>query len=205
MSRRQSTSRTRHAQRSAPPGQGKGPGKLRIIGGQYRRRLLPVLDSPGLRPTPDRVRETLFNWLSAVTAGCRALDLYAGTGALGIEALSRGAHEVVFVERASRVAQALQANLDTLAAPGRVVTQDAEHFLAGPATPFGLVFLDPPFRQGLAQAACTRLDQAGWLEADAFVYVETESELDFSAPSAWLLHREIRAGDSIGRLYRVMP
>ncbi|GAB2781025.1 16S rRNA (guanine(966)-N(2))-methyltransferase [Halomonas shantousis] len=203
MSRRHSAPRSRHAKRATSPPQGRGTGKLRIIGGEYRRRLLPVPDSPGLRPTPDRVRETLFNWLNAVTSGRRVLDLYAGTGALGIEALSRGAREALFVERVSDVARRLRDNLDMLGAAGQVVTQDAAAFLAGSATPFGLVFLDPPFRQGLAAEACARLDQDGWLEHDAFVYVETEHELALTVPSTWIVHREVRAGDGIGRLYRV--
>ncbi|PMR76225.1 16S rRNA (guanine(966)-N(2))-methyltransferase RsmD [Billgrantia endophytica] len=190
---------------------GKSGGRLRIIGGDFRRRLLPVLDSPGLRPTPDRVRETLFNWLTSTTPGARVLDLFAGTGALGLEALSRGAREALFVERDARVAQALSDNVQTLGAEarGRVAIGDALAFLdAGPetvrgagATVFSLVFLDPPFRQQLSEACCQRLEQ-GWLTPDAYIYLETESELDPKVPVTWRLHREVRAGDSIGRLYR---
>ncbi|GAA0575229.1 16S rRNA (guanine(966)-N(2))-methyltransferase RsmD [Halomonas salifodinae] len=161
-------------------------------------------DSPGLRPTPDRVRETLFNWLTGVTPGARVLDLYAGTGALGLEALSRGARQACFVERESRVAQGLGTNLETLGASdrGRVAAQATEVFLAGPATPFDLVFLDPPFRQELAEAACVALEENGWLAPEAWIYVEVEQELALSVPARWQLHREVKAGDTLGRLYR---
>ncbi len=181
----------------------KSTGRLRIIGGDYRRRLLPVLDSPGLRPTPDRVRETLFNWLAAALPGARVLDLFAGTGALGLEALSRGAREAVFVERDARVSAQLRENLATLGAEtrARVVGADAASFLAGPASPCSLVFLDPPFRMGLAAPCCATLE-AGWLEENAWIYLETEAELTPEVPANWQLHREVRAGDSHGRLYR---
>lgn len=181
----------------------RGEGRLRLIGGEYRRRLLPVLDSPGLRPTPDRVRETLFNWLAAATPGARVLDLFAGTGALGLEALSRGAAEAHFVERDPRVAKQLTTNLAALNATprGRVITADALAFLSGTPHPASLVFLDPPFRQGLVEPCCTRLEQ-GWLTASAFIYVEMESELAPPVPPHWALHREVRAGDTTARLYR---
>lgn len=186
-----------------PRRSGRPAGRLRIIGGDYRRRLLPVPDSPGLRPTPDRVRETLFNWLTTALPGARVLDLFAGTGALGLEALSRGAREAIFVERDARVAEQLRENLATLGAAerGRAVAADAASFLAGPASPCSLVFLDPPFRQGLAAPCCAALE-AGWLDESAWIYLETEAELDPEVPASWQLHREVRAGDSRGRLYR---
>lgn len=205
MTRRRSTSRPRRTASDTP--HSKGGGRLRLIGGEFRRRLLPVLDSPGLRPTSDRVRETLFNWLATTTPGARVLDLFAGTGALGLEALSRGARESLFVERDARVAQALCANLETLgAAPrGRVVTTDALAFLAAPPAdanpPFTLVFLDPPFRQQLALPCCECLERS-WLAEEAYIYLETESELVPQVPGSWQLHREVRAGESTGRLYR---
>ena len=200
MTRHRSRSRPRSAARSP-----KGSGRLRIIGGEYRRRLLPILDSPGLRPTPDRVRETLFNWLAQVPPGARVLDLFAGTGALGLEALSRGATETRFIERNTQVAQSLSANLDTLGATPRaqVKVADVENFLAaGPSdeTRFSLVFLDPPFHQGLVESCCAQLEQ-GWLTAEAWIYVESETALEWQAPANWALHREVRAGDSTGRLY----
>lgn len=207
MKRRPSSSSRQRRASSRGTASGSGPagrGKLRIIGGDYRRRQLPVPDSPGLRPTPDRVRETLFNWLTGVTPGARVLDLYAGTGALGLEALSRGARQACFVEREPRVAQGLGTNLATLGADerGRVLTQAAEAFLAGPATLFDLVFLDPPFRQGLAEAACIGLEENGWLAPEAWIYVEVEQELALRVPAHWRLHREVKAGDTLGRLYQ---
>ncbi|RUR34637.1 16S rRNA (guanine(966)-N(2))-methyltransferase RsmD [Vreelandella nanhaiensis] len=179
------------------------PGKLRIIGGDYRRRQLPVLDRPGLRPTPDRVREALFNWLGQQLYGQRVLDLFAGTGALGIEALSRGAIHVDFVERDSTVAAHITQNLATLGATrGYVTPRDALLFLGQPASPYDLVFLDPPFHQALAAPCCSALEQAGWLSADAMIYLETERTLTPSVPANWQLHRETQAGESTARLYQ---
>lgn len=159
-------------------------------------------DSPGLRPTPDRVRETLFNWLAFELTGRRVLDLFAGTGALGLEALSRGAVDAHFIEAEPAVARAIEANLSTLGATGSVMSRDVSDFLSGPATPFDIAFLDPPFRQGLAAPACELLESRGWLADDAWVYLETEAELTPTVPTGWMLHREVRAGDTHGRLYR---
>ncbi|WP_110643705.1 16S rRNA (guanine(966)-N(2))-methyltransferase RsmD [Salinicola sp. CPA57] len=180
----------------------RGSGQLRLIGGEFRRRKLPIPDSPGLRPTPDRVRETLFNWLAFDIGGRRVLDLYAGTGALGLEALSRGAAMAAFVESVADVATMLEANIETLGAAGHVHRIDVERFLTGAPSPFDIVFLDPPFRQGLAALACQRLESQGWLAPEAMIYVETEHELDWQPPAHWQLHREIVAGDSHGRLFR---
>lgn len=214
--RRSSSSRSRHQGKAQGNGSKAGrrsagrrdAGRLRIIGGDYRRRQLPVLDHPGLRPTPDRVRETLFNWLASATAGARVLDLFAGTGALGLEALSRGAREALFIEQSAPVARALEANIDTLGANGRVISADAKAFLGDtlgdrPAGAFDLVFLDPPFRQDLAEESCRQLVDGGLLAAGAWVYLEVEAELTPSVPADWMLHREVRAGDSCGRLYRL--
>ncbi|MFC0268840.1 16S rRNA (guanine(966)-N(2))-methyltransferase RsmD [Kushneria aurantia] len=194
MSRKRQNSRARAAR----------GGRLRLIGGDFRRRLLPVPDHPGLRPTPDRVRETLFNWLSGhIDSRTRALDLFAGTGALGLEALSRGAGEVVFVESERRVARQIEDNLATLGAAMAVHQQDAEGFLERPpARPFSLVFLDPPFRCQLIDACCQRLSGDGWLADGAYIYIETEAELAFTPPPGWQLERTTRAGDSLARLYR---
>lgn len=181
---------------------GKGGGKLRIIGGKFRRRLLPVPEHPGLRPTPDRVRETLFNWLALELGGRRVLDLFAGTGALGLEALSRGAQDALFVEGNAKVANTLRTNLLTLDAPGQVVTRDALALLNDSPQPFDIVFLDPPFRQGLAGNACGLLERLGWLNDEAWIYVETEAALPLESPTTWKLHREVMAGESHGRLYR---
>ena len=179
------------------------PGRIRIIGGTLRNSRLDVPDLPGLRPTPERVRETLFNWLAPVLAGVQALDLCAGTGALGIEALSRGAAAVRFVERDARAAQALHANLARLKAEGGAVTvADALAFLDGAATPFGLVFLDPPFAADLWPALAQRLEANGWLAAQAWVYVESPRDHAPALPPNWVLHRESRAGEVRHALYR---
>ncbi|MFG6177444.1 16S rRNA (guanine(966)-N(2))-methyltransferase RsmD [Halomonas sp. THAF12] len=201
MSRRRPSPRHSKPSRSSKGAAPRPAGQLRIIGGEHRRRRLPVLDSPGLRPTPDRVRETLFNWLGMATPGARVLDLFAGTGALGLEALSRGAAQAVLVERDPRVARALSDNLATLGiARAEVAVADALAFLAGTPRAVTLAFIDPPFRQGLAAPCCDALED-GWLETEAWVYLETESELEPTVPGTWKLHREVRAGDSTGRLY----
>ncbi|GHB19645.1 16S rRNA (guanine(966)-N(2))-methyltransferase RsmD [Salinicola rhizosphaerae] len=206
MNRRRASARPRGADKGSGTSSGHtGSGQLRLIGGQYRRRKLPVAASPGLRPTPDRVRETLFNWLAFEVAGRRVLDLYAGTGALGLEALSRGAAEAVFVESTPPVARAIENNVSTLGANGRVSTLAALDYLQGPASPFDLVFLDPPFRQGLVAPTCDALERRGWLASDAWIYVEHEHELTWTPPARWHRHREIRAGDSQGVLFMRQP
>ncbi|CEP37774.1 MULTISPECIES: 16S rRNA (guanine(966)-N(2))-methyltransferase RsmD [unclassified Halomonas] len=202
---RSSASRRTPAQRAGKsPGKplGKPLGKLRIIGGEFRRRQLPVLDSPGLRPTPDRVRETLFNWLGQQLYGQQVLDLFAGTGALGIEALSRGAAGVDFVERDARVAAQLSTNLATLNITASAVhVNDVQAYLARPAKPYALAFLDPPFHQQLAAPCCAALESGGWLADRAMVYLETEASLPPEVPANWQLHRETQAGESTARLY----
>ncbi|WP_049622641.1 16S rRNA (guanine(966)-N(2))-methyltransferase RsmD [Frateuria defendens] len=180
------------------------PGRIRIIGGRLRNSRLEVPDLPGLRPTPERVRETLFNWLAPILAGVRALDLCAGTGALGIEALSRGAAGVQFVEPDARAAQALRANLARLkvAEAGPVAATDAARFLGEAPRPFGLVFLDPPFALDLWTALAERLEQGGWLAPQAWIYVECPRGAAPALPANWLAHREGQAGEVRYALYR---
>lgn len=181
-------------------------GTLRIVGGSLRGSRLNVPDMQGLRPTPDRVRETLFNWLAPMIAGARCLDLYAGTGALGIEAMSRGAGECVLVERDRGLCALLQDNLTRLqVANARVVNDDVGGFLATPAAPFDLVFLDPPFGANLWAACARLLEQGGWLREGAFVYVEAAPDADFVLPPTWRLHREGHAGAVRFALYRRLP
>ncbi|XGA81661.1 16S rRNA (guanine(966)-N(2))-methyltransferase RsmD [Halomonas sp. CH40] len=183
-----------------------GGGKLRVIGGDYRRRQLPVLNSPGLRPTPDRIRETLFNWLGQSLYAQRGLDLFAGTGSLGIEALSRGASDLVFVERERKVADQISANLATLGAEhGQVLNVDVDTFLTQPGSPFDLAFMDPPFHQGLAEPCCAMLEANGWLTTNAMIYLECEASLTPETPANWSLYREARAGDTVARLYQRVP
>ncbi len=171
------------------------PGEVRIIGGAWRGRRVAVVDAPGVRPTGDRVRETLFNWLMPVLPGMRCLDLFAGTGALGLEALSRGAAEVCFVERQGAVARALEESLRRFGAvSGRVVTADALRYLGGPPQAFDLVFLDPPFGDFDIGELCKLLDQ-GWLAEGGRVYVEMPAARDLPAfPPQWEVVKNKTAG-----------
>jgi len=152
------------------------PNRVRIIGGLWRSRMIPFPDLPGLRPTPDRVRETLFNWLGQDLTGRHCLDLYAGSGALGFEALSRGAASVTMVERAVRAWRALQANAALLGAQGlNVVCGDALEFLgrAPVSTRFDVAFLDPPFGEGISQDLWQRLIES--LSDRGLVYLECDA------------------------------
>jgi 16S rRNA (guanine966-N2)-methyltransferase len=158
----------------APPRRGARARVLRIIGGSWRGRKLRFPDRPDLRPTPDRVRETLFNWLGTRTVGARCLDLFAGSGALGLEALSRGAAHVSFIERDPVAARELRARLaEWQASGGQVECTDALQFLNGAPVPFGVVFLDPPFGSELLLSAARRLAERGWLLPEARIYVES--------------------------------
>lgn len=178
-------------------------GQIRIIGGQWRGRKLPVPDSPGLRPTTDRVRETLFNWLAPSMVNARCLDCFAGSGALGLEALSRYASAATLLEMERGVAQQLQQNLVTLKAPqGKVVNTNTLTFLNQNGTPHDIVFVDPPFRKGLLDETLRLLESNGWLADDALIYVESEVENGLPpVPVHWDLHREKVAGQVAYRLY----
>jgi 16S rRNA (guanine966-N2)-methyltransferase len=180
----------------------RSPGRIRIIAGSLRGSRLEVPDRPGLRPTADRVRETLFNWLAPYLPGVRALDLYAGTGALGIEALSRGAGEVDFVERDPGLAAALRANLTRLKQAAEVHVGSAEQFLAAARGHYGLVFVDPPFAAGVWDGIASALESSGVLAEAAMVYVESPRAQALALPAAWALHRELLAGEVRAALYR---
>jgi len=177
-----------------------GARQVRIIGGEWRGRKLSFPDLPQLRPSPDRVRETLFNWLQPVIPGARCLDLYAGSGALGMEALSRGAQSVTLVDLDSRVIRSLQQSLDTLIAGdrperARVVQQNVLEFLQGPARPVDVVFLDPPYGKGLVSECCALLETRGWLRDNARVYIEAEATLEvLDLPQTWEMLRSKTAG-----------
>jgi len=182
-------------------------GRLRIIGGYYRGRRLSVPAQPGLRPTANRVREILFNWLQPVIVGSRCLDLFAGSGALGFEAASRGAAEVLMVDRFEPVTRVLVANARSLgAAQIRVRRADALRWLAGSGGPFDLVFLDPPFQEELLAPSCTLLSNRGWLAPGALVYLEAPANRSLSGlPTDWTLIRDKRAGQVRFALAVVKP
>jgi 16S rRNA (guanine966-N2)-methyltransferase len=178
------------------------PGQVRIIAGTLRGSKLPVADRPGLRPTSDRIRETVFNWLQNHIAGRRVLDLFAGTGALGFEAASRGAAEVLLLERDPQLAAILRGNAERLkTAAVRVECADALAWLAGPPEPrFDLVFLDPPFSADLW--AATTKAVAPWLAEDAWIYIESGHDAVFELPPDWQLWREGRTREVRYALYR---
>jgi 16S rRNA (guanine966-N2)-methyltransferase len=167
---------------------------LRIIAGAWRGRRWRFPDTD-LRPTPDRVRETLFNWLQDRVAGARCLDLFAGSGALGLEALSRGAAEALFVESDRSAASALRLLLaDWGVANAQVRESDALRLLAGQSLPMNLVFLDPPFAAGLLDQSAKALTAGGWLADGALVYVEHAAGQSWTAPAGWKTLKSGAAG-----------
>ncbi|MGI9278526.1 MAG: 16S rRNA (guanine(966)-N(2))-methyltransferase RsmD [Endozoicomonas sp.] len=175
----------------------KGGGQLRIIGGQWRSRKLPVADLPGLRPTSDRVRETLFNWLAPHVPGARVLDCFSGTGALSLESLSRGAKEATLLEAAAEASSLLGKNLATLQAENaRVIRTDSLKWLQQSADKaFDLIFLDPPFRQGLLEETCRLLNDNGYIHSNTLIYIEVEKELSpLPTPSHWSVIKTKTAG-----------
>ena len=164
----------------------KSTGFIRIISGKWRGRKLPVIDSDGLRPTTDRTKETLFNWLMQDVAGAQCLDLFAGSGSLGLEALSRYAKSVILVEKQKDIALALKKNKALLQASDSeltVVNQDAVAWLAQCRDKFNLVFIDPPFKKNLLQPVIEALLSENLLQDGALLYVEHEIELDWQLPS----------------------
>ena len=196
---------TRHKQ----PNKTAAQGELRIIGGQWKRTKLtfPLLE--GVRPTPSRVRETLFNWLQHDIADARCIDLFCGSGALGFEALSRGAAHVQFVDLAAQICRTIDANLSRLAVNSEaklaeVHQVDAMQFLKHAASAsVDIVFCDPPFNKGLVPELLQHLADANIITESGFVYVETEAALkSLNAPEHWQCLREKKAGDVIYRLYQ---
>ncbi len=177
--------------------QKKSSGQLRIIGGRWRGRKLDFPALEGLRPTPDRVRETLFNWLQPSIHGARCLDLFSGSGALGLEALSRGARQVVMVDKARAAVKQIEQHLKTLEASNSEIHQaDADNFLKGAARPFDIVFLDPPYQSDALIPCCQQLEQQGWLNPDAYIYLEISSRDELPPlPQQWGLLRSKKAGD----------
>jgi len=174
------------------------PGRVRIIAGQWRGRYLEVTDMPGMRPTPNRVRETLFNWLMPWLPGAACLDLFAGSGALCLESLSRGASRAVMVEQQRPVAEQLRANLERLDAKGAdVVETDALSYLNGPVQPMDIIYVDPPFVRGDLIPLCLQtIAGRGWLKPGGLVYVEAPSDLDpLPIPPGWETLKHKTAGE----------
>lgn len=197
----------RHGRTPGPaPTRISGPGKVRIIAGQWRGTRLDVADSPGLRPTSDRVRETLFNWLAPMLPGARVLDLFAGSGALGLEAVSRGAASAVLVERDPALAAALRAIAARLQG-GEAVTvvqSDALAWLGSlPDAGHDLAFVDPPFAADLWQPVLDKLLPK--LTGGAWLYVESPPEAAPILPADWALHREGNTRDVRYAVYRRRP
>lgn len=183
--------RLRH--RIKPP-----PGRLRIIGGVWRSRFLPVVQAPGLRPTPARVRETLFNWLASKMIGSRCLVLFAGTGAIGFEALSRGAKSVVMVEHAHKVFIALrEAKTLFKAENADIINTDVMRWLSDDTkkhTPFDYVFVDPPFQQNMIPKCLCYLHQYEWVREDGLVYFESHQPIDSALDDNWIVVKRAKAG-----------
>jgi len=194
--------------RPATPNNKATAGRLRIVAGNWRSRLLEIAEVPGLRPTSERVRETLFNWLAPRIEGARCLDLFAGTGALGLEALSRGAASAVFVESSRRAAKVLEQNARTLDASGAVVHHgDALEYLktAEPAS-FDVVFLDPPFAAGLLEKACETIESSGIVAAGGLLYLEQDkAQPQPTLPANWATVKDKTAGQVRYSLVRTEP
>ena len=183
------------AKKKHPQKQNKQTNTLRIIGGDWRSRKLQFQDAPNLRPTPDRVRETLFNWLQGSIHGAHCLDLFAGSGALGLEAPSRGAKEVIFVEKMTHVATQIEENLALLNADSPVINNDATSFLENTKQIFDIIFLDPPFRQDLLPTALKIILEKKRLSHNGLIYLEYESEEVFDWDNYGLsLLKETEAG-----------
>ncbi|MBA6328941.1 16S rRNA (guanine(966)-N(2))-methyltransferase RsmD [Colwellia sp. MB02u-6] len=187
----------KQSEKSAPKGH------IRIIAGQHRGRKLPVLMADGLRPTTDRVKETVFNWLMPYIQDANCLDCFAGSGGLGFEAISRGASSAILVELNKSAAQQLNDNKALLKANNiRVIQQNALNFLHSNQQAYSLVFIDPPFRKGLAQKAAELLVEKG-LTDEALIYVEMEADDNLQImPSHWQLLKEKIAGQVMYRLYQ---
>lgn len=183
---------------------GGGTGFVRIISGKWRGRKLPVKNVEGLRPTTDRVKETVFNWLTADLYEARCLDVFAGSGGLGLEALSRHAGHVTLLELDKGAATQISQNLNTLKADNATVhNTDALTYLSNQGQPFDVVFIDPPFRKDLLGDVINKLEHNGWLSHNALVYIEAEKELGQPVvPAHWDMIKEKHAGQVSFRLYQ---
>ena len=185
------------AKRIAKAGKKSQAGRLRIVAGNWRSRLLDIADVPGLRPTSERIRETLFNWLAPDIAGARCLDLFAGTGALGLEALSRGAAEALFVEKSRAAVQTLRSNIQLLGAEAATVhNADAREFLRRETGKFDVVFLDPPFAADMLDDLCRLLDEVSIFANGALIYIEEDrARSEVKLPADWQIVKSNNAGN----------
>ena len=185
----------------------KAMGEVRVIAGLWRGRKLSVLNAEGLRPTTDRVKETLFNWLMMDVANARCLDCFAGSGSLGIEALSRQAQAVVFLEKFANAAQQLKKNLASLKTDkGTVINTDTLAYLSqkNSTEPFEIIFIDPPFHHNFVPQVLTLLQQNNWLAENALIYVETEkNHPPLLLAENWQIIKEKSAGMVTSRLIQV--
>jgi len=191
--------------RKPSPQRANNNGFIRIISGQFRGRKLPVNDLEGLRPTTDRIKETVFNWLMQDTREAKVLDCFAGSGGLGFECLSRFAKDATFIELNRQAAEQLKKNICTLKLENaHVINNSAIDFLnsQNQGLNFDLVFVDPPFRKGLAEPSCQLLEQNNWLSDNALIYVEVEKECTLNAPENWHILKEKQAGQVLCRLYQ---
>ncbi len=172
------------------------PGKLRIIAGKHRGRRLTFPALPGVRPTPDRVRETLFNWLTFTIEGANCLDLFAGSGALGLEAISRGAGSVTFVDRNQAIVNNLRDQIDLLKESAQFVQADVLEWLGrSTTTKYDLIFMDPPFNQNFIEPACRLLTTNGYLKQGCRIYLEAETSLQpLPVPDSWQIIKHKKAG-----------
>jgi len=198
--------RPKNQQKSSVPSKAS---TIRIIGGQWRGRKLPVNNADGLRPTGDRIRETLFNWLMPYIHGAHIWDMFAGTGALGLEALSRGAHSATFFELNTKNASVLRENITQL-----ITTQTARSFtldaiawlqkdqLADHQEPIDIVFIDPPFEHNLWQETINALDKHQQLANNALIYIESKKDTAFITPISWELIKDKHSGAVSSRLYQ---
>ncbi|HIF9168574.1 TPA: 16S rRNA (guanine(966)-N(2))-methyltransferase RsmD [Photobacterium damselae] len=193
----------RRQQTGKKPQNNRQSGFVRIISGQWRGRKLPVHDVEGLRPTTDRVKETLFNWLAQDIYQAKCLDLFAGSGSLSFEVLSRGAESLTMIELDQKAAAQLKQNLTAIGATNATLhNTNSVNFLNQAGTPHDLVFIDPPFRKDLIQQVIAALEANHWLSPNALIYIEAEKELgSIDVPPSWHLYREKTAGQVCYRLF----
>lgn len=180
-------------------------GLVRIIAGTHRARRLPVLVHEGLRPTGDRVKETLFNWLMSDVEGSVCLDMYAGSGSLGIEALSRGAKHVVFIEQERTVSQQITDNLITLREldNAKVINQSALSTDLADSGPFDIVFIDPPFGKDMVKTSIEKLINESKLSKNAHIYIETGHNDEYTVPESFVLVKQIKTSQVFACLYEL--